>query len=209
MRDGVLNYVLVQDAPMDAKSFNLIEIEAHANAQVNLTILNLGAGYVRQEITAMIKGENANVQLRSLSLATGNQEIDQRTLQIHEAPNAKSDLLFKNILDEKARTIFSGLIRVAPGAQKTDAYQKNRNLILSEDAQANSLPGLEIEANDVRCTHGATSGRLSDEELFYLRARGVDKRSAKRMLVGGYAEEIIGALPEELANWAREKLQAV
>lgn len=208
-RGATLNYVLMQDAPLDAKVFNLLEIEAHKDAQVNLIILNLGGAYVRQEVTAIMKGERTTVNLRSLSLATGTQEIDQRTLQIHEAPNAKSDLLFKNILDDKARTIFSGLIRVAPGAQKTDAYQKNRNLILSDDAQANSLPGLEIEANDVRCTHGATCGKLSDEELFYLRARGIGKKAAQRMLVAGYAEEIFsGVIDEDLATLARGKLEA-
>lgn len=207
-KNGTLHYVLVQDTPLNARSFNFLEIEAHESAQVHVTLLNLGGEYIRQEVTALLKGTHASVNLHSLSLANGAQEIDQRTLQIHEAPDAKSDLLFKNILDDKARTVFSGLIRVAPGAQKTDAYQKNRNLMLSEEAQANSLPGLEIEANDVRCTHGATCGRLSAEELFYLRSRGVPQREAKRMLVGGFAEEILATLPEEVAHWTREKIEA-
>ena len=205
---ATLDYICQQEIAHDSRGFNFLEVEADKGATVNVTILNLGSGYVRQEVTAVMKGEGAVVNLRSLSLASGEQEIDQRTLQIHEAPNAKSDLLFKNIIDDKARTIFSGLIRVAPGAQKTDAYQKNRNLLLSEEAQANSLPGLEIEANDVRCTHGATCGKLSDEELFYLRARGIGKKDAQRMLVGGYAEEILAGLPEDVAAWARAKMEA-
>jgi Fe-S cluster assembly protein SufD len=93
----------------------------------------------------------------ALTVAHDGQEFDQRTLQIHQAPNTKSDLLYKNALRERAKTIFSGLIVVDPDAQKTDAYQSNRNLMLSDEAEANSLPGLEIQANDVRCTHGATS----------------------------------------------------
>lgn len=207
-RGGKLNYILMQDAPLKSHLFQFFDIQAEEDAQVHITLLNLGHGYVRQELAATLKGSHTQVSLHSLSLATGTQEIDQRTLQIHEAPDAKSDLLFKNILDDKARTVFSGLIRVAVGAQKTDAYQKNRNLLMSDDAQANSLPGLEIEANDVRCTHGATCGRLSDEELFYLRARGIAQRQAKRMLVSGFAEEILAPLPDDVANWAREKIEA-
>lgn len=207
-RGGQLRYILLQDAPSESHLFQFFDIQAAADANVEVILINLGRGYVRQELTARMTGAGANVQLRSLSLATGTQEIDQRTLQIHEAPNAKSDLLFKNILAGKARTVFSGLIRVAPGAQKTDAYQKNRNLLLSDEAHANSLPGLEIEANDVRCTHGATCGRLSEQELFYLRSRGVDERDAQRLLVAGSAEEIWQNLPEEALEWARQKLEA-
>jgi FeS assembly protein SufD len=206
-RNATLDFVLINNLPLTAKNFNFVEVRAEEGAQVNVILLNLGSAYTRQEITAYMKGANANVQLRSLSLATAAQEIDQRTLQIHEAPSAKSDLLFKNVLADKGRTIFSGLIRVAEGAQKTDAYQKNRNLLLSAEAEANSLPGLEIEANDVRCTHGATNGKLSEEELFYLRARGVPYRDAQRLLVGGYCEEILAGLPEEAAAYVRQRLE--
>jgi Fe-S cluster assembly protein SufD len=130
----------------------------------------------------------------AVTVAEDAQEIDQRTFQIHEAPNTASDLLYKNALDEQARTIFSGLIRVAPGAHKTDAYQKVRNLLLSDAAEANSMPGLEIEADEVRCTHGATSGQIDEEELFYLRSRGIPLREAQRLIVHGFLDEVLGRL---------------
>ena len=126
----------------------------------------------------------------ALTVADGGQEFDQRTLQVHQAPNTKSDLLYKNALLDTAKTIFSGLIIVDPDAQKTDAYQSNRNLVLSDDAEANSLPGLEIQANDVRCTHGATTSRVDPEQEFYLQSRGIQpgprpRAAGLRLLRGG------------------------
>jgi Fe-S cluster assembly protein SufD len=144
----------------------------------------------------------------SLSVTDREQETDQRTLQAHLAPDARSNLLFKNALMDDSRTIFSGMIRVAEDAQKTDAYQANRNLLLSDSAEANSLPGLEIQANDVRCTHGATSSQIDETELFYLLSRGIDKRAARELLVFGFFEEIIGHIEnEEMANGVRELIQ--
>src|SRR6185436_17472247 len=124
----------------------------------------------------------------------GNHEIDQRSLQIHEVPNTSSDLLYKNALSDSARTIFTGLIRVEPGAHKTDAYQKVRNLLLSDEAEANSAPGLEIEADNVRCTHGATSGTVEEGELFYLQSRGIRTKDAQRLIVFGFLNEVFDRL---------------
>jgi Fe-S cluster assembly protein SufD len=133
----------------------------------------------------------------AVAVAEDSQEFDQRTFQVHEAPNTSSDLLYQNALDDQSRTIFSGLIRVSPGAHKTDAYQKVRNLLLSDEAEANSMPGLEIEADDVRCTHGATSGQIEAEELFYLRSRGIPLREAQRLVVYGFLDEVLGRLDNE------------
>jgi Fe-S cluster assembly protein SufD len=133
----------------------------------------------------------------SLAVANGQQEFDQRTLQSHQSPNTSSNLLYKNALFDQARTIFSGLIVVDPGAQKTDAYQSNRNLLCSSEAEANSLPGLEIQANDVRCTHGATTGKIDDEQMFYLAARGIAKPVAQELLVFGFFEEVLNKLENE------------
>jgi Fe-S cluster assembly protein SufD len=133
----------------------------------------------------------------ALTVADGTQEFDQRTLQIHQAPNTKSDLLYKNSLRDQAKTIFSGLIVVDADAQRTDAYQSNRNLMLSEDAEANSLPGLEIQANDVRCTHGATSSRIDPEQEFYLQARGIRKEAADQLLTFGFFEEVLNRLASD------------
>lgn len=206
-RNSTLDFVLLNELSENISNFNFLEVIAYENAKVNLTIINRGSSYTRQEITAFMRGAGANVRLCSLSFAKDNMEIDQRTWQIHEAPGAKSDLLFKNVLAGRARTIFSGMIKVAPGAQKTDAYQKNQNLLLSEAAEANSLPGLEIEADDVRCSHGAACGSLNAEELFYLRSRGIPEAQAKQMLVGGFCEEIFGGVPEEIAAPIRKSLE--
>jgi Fe-S cluster assembly protein SufD len=116
-------------------------------------------------------------------------------------------LLYKNSLNDKARTIFTGLIRVDEGAHKTDAYQKVRNLLLSDEAEANSAPGLEIEADDVRCTHGATSGQVDMEEIFYLQSRGIPLRLAHQLVTFGFLNEVIERLPgEPLQQKLRELL---
>jgi Fe-S cluster assembly protein SufD len=133
----------------------------------------------------------------ALTVAQGDQEFDQRTLQSHQTPHTGSNLLYKNALLDRARTIFSGLIIVDPDAQKTDAYQSNRNLLLSDEAETNSLPGLEIQANDVRCTHGATSGHVDAEQMFYLESRGIPPAAARELLVFGFFEEVLAKLENE------------
>ena len=147
--------------------------------------------------TLRLRGPGGRSDMLSVNAAEGAQIFDQRTLQIHEVPNTQSDLLYKNSLDDNARTIFAGLIRVDPGAHRTDAYQKVRNLLLSDEAEANSAPGLEIEADDVRCTHGATCGQIEQEELFYLLSRGIPKNEAQRLIVFGFLNEVFERLGNE------------
>jgi Fe-S cluster assembly protein SufD len=153
--------------------------------------MNLGALYARSESVSHLRSPGGRSDMLALSVAEGAQEFDQRTLQIHEVAHTASDLLYKNSLDDQARTIFAGLIRVEPGAHQTDAYQKVRNLLLSDNAEANSAPGLEIEADDVRCTHGATTGQIDEEELFYLASRGIPRSKAQRLIVHGFLQEVI------------------
>jgi Fe-S cluster assembly protein SufD len=171
--------------------------------------IQLGGRQVRTESHSRLQGPGAFSEMLSLAVAHGDQEFDQRTLQSHQAPHTGSNLLYKNALFDQARTIFSGLIVVDPGAQKTDAYQSNRNLLCSPDAEANSLPGLEIEANDVRCTHGATNGKIDDEQLFYLGARGINRAVAEELLVFGFFEEVLNKLDnEELHTVLRDLIQS-
>ena len=178
-------------------------------AEVTSVSVNLGAKRARFENAIRINGTAAKVNLYGLTVADADQEFDQRTFQEHNAPGAYSDLLYKNALLDSARTIFSGMIRVAPDAQQTDAYQTNRNLLLSADAEANSLPGLEIEANDVKCSHGATTAQLDPTELFYLRARGIPVEQARELLVFGFFEEIIEKVDnDELAAVLRDFVHA-
>ncbi len=158
--------------------------------------LNLGARYSRFEGLSRLVGEGARSDMLAVSVATNDQEFDSRTLQDHISPRTASDLLYKNALDDKARCTFGGLIRVEPHAHFTDAYQKVRNLLLSDDSEANSMPGLEILADNVRCTHGATSGQINEDEMFYLRSRGIPPRVAQRLLVTGFLNEVIQRLDQ-------------
>ena len=151
-------------------------------------------------------GEGGRSDTLAVSVAENGQEFDQRTLQDHEVPKTASDLLYKNSLDDTARTIFAGLISVDPDAHKTDAYQKVRNLMLSDDAEADSMPGLEILADDVRCTHGATTGQIDEEELFYLQSRGISKKAAQQLIVSGFLNEVIERLGNEAVG---ERLRAL
>jgi Fe-S cluster assembly protein SufD len=158
--------------------------------------LHLGAKYSRFESLSRLTGEGGRSDLLAVSVATGEQEFDARTLQDHVSPHTASDLLYKNALDGRARCTFGGLIRVEPHAHFTDAYQKVRNLLLSDDAEANSMPGLEILADNVRCTHGATSGQIDEDEMFYLRSRGIPTKVAQRLLVTGFLNEVIQRLDQ-------------
>src|ERR1700704_2350202 len=158
--------------------------------------LHLGARYSRFESLSRLIGEGARSDLLAVSVADGEQEFDARTLQDHVSPHTASDLLYKNALDDRARTTFGGLIRVEPHAHFTDAYQKVRNLLLSDDAEANSMPGLEILADNVRCTHGPTSGQIGEDDLFYLRTRGIPIPVAQRLIVTGFLNEVIQRLDQ-------------
>jgi len=162
----------------------------HDAAAMSLNV-NVGARYARFEGLSRLVGEGARSDMLAVAVATGEQEFDSRTLQDHISPRTASDLLYKNALDDKARCTFGGLIRVEPHAHFTDAYQKVRNLLLSDDAEANSMPGLEILADNVRCTHGATSGQINEEEMFYLRSRGISPKMAQRLIVNGFLNEVI------------------
>ncbi len=133
----------------------------------------------------------------SVSIPAREQEYDQRTFQHHVSEGAYSDLLYKNSLYDNSKTIFSGLIFVDEGAHHTDAYQTCRNLMMSDTCEANSMPGLEINADQVKCSHGSTSSQIHDEELFYLRARGIDSTSARQLIARGFSVEVVERLNHE------------
>jgi Fe-S cluster assembly protein SufD len=192
-----VTYVAMQDWSRETLSFQFNATVARRDARVLSLNLHSGARQARHESFSQLQAPGAHSEMLALTVAHGTQEFDQRTLQIHQAPNTSSNLLYKNALLDKAKTIFSGLIVVDPDAQKTDAYQSNRNLMLSEEAEANSLPGLEIQANDVRCTHGATSARIPAEQEFYLQSRGIAKAQADELLVFGFFEEVLGRIDNQ------------
>lgn len=196
--DGAqVTYVCAQNWSAHALGVQMNSTVVGRDATARALTVNLGSRYFRSESVSHLRAPGGRSDMLAVTVAEDAQEIDQRTFQIHEAPNTASDLLYKNALDDAARTIFSGLIRVAPGAHKTDAYQKVRNLLLSDEAEANSLPGLEIEADDVRCTHGATSGQIEEEEVFYLLSRGIPLKDAQRLIVHGFLEEVLTRIDNE------------
>lgn len=190
-------HVVLQEENPFTVSFHLQNSSADRDAELKTFAFHLGSALTRYENHAHLNGPGANLEMSALTVAAAQQEIDSRTFQSHHAPHTRSDLLFKHVLRDEARTIFAGLIRVDEDAQKTDAYQSNRNLLLDPTAEANSLPGLEILANDVRCTHGSTTGQLDPEELFYLRSRGLQPAVAHRLLTLGFLEEIVARLDDE------------
>ena len=206
--EAKIERVSVQAWNEQTQSFQVDNTCGDRHAEITAINAALGARRARLENTVQLDGSGADVRLYGISVATEGQEYDQRTLQIHAAGDAKSDLLFKNALLGKSRTIFSGLIKVEPNAQRTDAYQTNRNLILSPEAEADSLPGLEIEANDVKCSHGATTGQVSPEELFYLRARGIPLAVAQELLAQGFLEEVLVKISNDATReLIRERLR--
>ncbi len=196
-RGAQLTYVAVQDWARESLAFHINSTIVDRDASSTALNANFGGGFVRGESLSRMIGEGARSVMLSLNPMDGARQIDQRTLQDHVAPHATSDLLYLNSLDGTTRTIFAGLIKVGEGAHKTDAYQKVRNLMLSDEAEANSMPGLEILADDVRCTHGATAGEINDDELFYLQARGISKNAGRRLIQNGFFQSLLERLESE------------
>jgi len=193
---ATVKYICVQrwNENVTALQINATSVEHDASA-MSLNV-HLGGNYSRFESLSRLVGEGARSDLLAVAIAHGKQEFDARTLQDHVSPHTASDLLYKNALDDRARTTFGGLIRVEPHAHFTDAYQKVRNLLLSDDAEANSMPGLEILADNVRCSHGATSGQIDEDEMFYLRTRGIPVKVAQHLIVTGFLNEVVQRLDQ-------------
>jgi Fe-S cluster assembly protein SufD len=175
-------------------TFHLALLQAHLDRDCRFAShsLVLGARLARNNIQARLAGEGAECVFNGLYLTRGEQLADHHLVVDHAQPRCASHEYFNGILDGKSKGVFHGRIRVQPGAQKTDAKQTNKNLLLSDTATINSKPQLEIYADDVKCTHGATVGQLDPEAVYYLRSRGIGLPQARRMLIHAFAGEIIG-----------------
>jgi Fe-S cluster assembly protein SufD len=191
-----VTYVCAQTWGENVRALQMNTTTVDHDASAMSLNLHLGGRYSRFESLSRLIGDGARSDLLAVAVATNEQEFDARTLQDHVSAHTASDLLYKNALENRARCTFGGLIRVEPHAHFTDAYQKVRNLLLSDDAEANSMPGLEILADNVRCTHGATSGQIDEDELFYLRSRGIPIPVAQRLIVSGFLNEVIRRLDQ-------------
>ena len=143
----------------------------------------------------MLQGEGGESDQLAVYFADGAQMLDFRTLQDHDAPRTRSDLLFKGAVEDVARSVYSGLVHLRPTAQKANAFQTNRNLVLSEGASAESIPNLEIEANDVKCSHASTVGPIDDDQLYYLESRGIPPEDAERLIILGFFDDVLERLP--------------
>jgi Fe-S cluster assembly protein SufD len=167
------------------------------NASLQWTIGALGSRLAKVNQHVALTGQDAEAQVNGVMFTQGKQHLCYSTHQHHKAPFCRSDLLYKAALQDKSRTVWRGMIKVDEGAQRTDAYQRNDNLMLSRDARADSIPGLEIEADDVRCTHGSTSGRVDDQQLFYAMTRGYTRKEAVRMIVEGFFQQVFDRITIE------------
>ena len=176
---------------------------SHQHARIaggaKLVTLNFGAGasLAKSDVEVELLGRGAESDMLGLVFARGGQQFDYHTLQGHRATDTRSDLLFKSALDGHAHSVYTGVIVIEKGAQRSDAYQANRNLLLAEGARADTEPKLEIEADDVRCTHGATVGPIDADQLFYLASRGMDREIASRLIVEGFFQDVLDKVGDE------------
>jgi Fe-S cluster assembly protein SufD len=192
-----LTFIELQNLGQHVWNFTHERAHLGRNASMIWILGSMGSRFTKSFIDLDLHGEGAEGRLSGFYVADGVQHLDHDTQQNHLAANTTSDLLFKGALTERSRSVWQGMIYVAPGAQRTDGYQVNRNLILSEDARADSIPGLEILADDVRCTHGASVGKLEEETLFYLMSRGVPREMAENLLIEGFFAPIIEQIPNK------------
>jgi Fe-S cluster assembly protein SufD len=203
---AVVDHCKVQRESREAFHIATFQVQAERNSAPSSHSISIGGALVRNDINAVLAGEGVDCILNGLYLAEGRQHVDTHMRVEHAAPHCASHELYKGVLDGKARTVFDGLIYVHKGAQKTDAKQSNRNLLLSRDAVANSNPQLEIFADDVKCTHGSTVGQLDDDAVFYLRSRGIGEEAARSLLTYAFASDVVERIKVEPVRHALEEL---
>lgn len=185
-----LRYVNLQNWSSGVWHFAHQKALVGRDAQLQWTIAALGSRLAKVNQHVALTGEGAHCQVNGVMFTEGRQHLSYHTLQHHQAAHCRSDLLYKAALQDASRTVWRGMIKVDKDAQKTDGYQRNDNLILSDQARSDSIPGLEIQADDVRCTHGSTAGRVDDEQVFYARCRGLTRKEAIRMIVAGFFQQV-------------------
>lgn len=204
-QNAKLNSCIFQNDGANGFSVHTNQVDLKSSAHYDNTTLTLSGQLVRNNHNVVIAGENAQAHLYGLFSAKGTQLIDNHTLMDHQVPHCESNEIYKGIANDKSVGVFNGKIFVRKDAQKTNAYQSSKNILLSDDATINTKPQLEIYANDVKCSHGTSTGKIDENALFYLNARGVGKESAKKMLLASFAQEIIDkievdSLREKMSN---------
>jgi Fe-S cluster assembly protein SufD len=198
VEDGAkLEYVSLQNLSQQTWHFASHHARVGRDAELDWVTAGFGSKKGKTRIQNDLAGPGATSRVTGAYFADAGQHLDYDTFQEHIAPNTTSDFAFKGALRDDARTVWRGMIRVEAEAQKTNAYQENRNLLLSKEAHADSIPGLEIMANDVRCTHGATLGQVDQEQLFYLMTRGLSRAEAERLIVRGFFQDVLDRIELE------------
>jgi Fe-S cluster assembly protein SufD len=192
-----LRYVNLQEWGHKSYHFAHQKAVVGRDASLQWTIAAMGSLLSKVNQSVELVGKGANSQVNGVMFTQGRQHLAYHTLQHHRAPNCHSDFLYKAAQQDKSRTVWRGMIKVDKDAQKTDGYQRNDNLILSNHARADSIPGLEIEADDVRCTHGSTTAKVDEEQIFYARCRGFTRKEATRMIVTGFFQQIFDRITIE------------
>jgi Fe-S cluster assembly protein SufD len=195
--NAIVDHYKLQRESMHAFHFSTLQVQQSRSSSFSTHSIALGGALVRNDVNTVLNGEGAEATLDGLYVVSGQQHVDNHTRIEHAKPHCSSRELYKGILDQKARAVFNGRIIVRPDAQKTDSKQTNKNLLLSEEALANTNPQLEIYADDVKCTHGATIGQLSTDALFYLRTRGIGLETARNLLTYAFANEITNRIKIE------------
>ena len=192
-----VRHLKLQEEGSEAFHIGLAKVRLARDAAYESFVLSTGAALSRNEIRVAVEGEGASCRLTGGSLLRGRQHSDITSEIDHRVPHGESAQLFKNVLDDRSRSVFQGRVIVQPDAQKTDAHQNNRNLLLSPRAQADTKPELQIFADDVKCSHGATVGDLDTNALFYLLSRGIDAAHARRLLIEAFASELLGEIGQD------------
>ena len=196
-KESKRKYVSLQNLARETWHFASHKARVERDAELDWVAGGFGSKKGKIRIQNDLNGPGATSRVTGAYFADGDQHLDYDTFQEHIAPSTESDFKFKGALRENAHAVWRGMIRVEPDAQKTNAYQENRNLLLSPTAHADSIPGLEIRANDVRCTHGATLSQVDRDELFYCMARGLSRGEAERLIVRGFYQEIFDRIEFE------------
>lgn len=194
-RGGRLGYLHVQELGQEAWQVGSLVASVDQEADLQAALVGLGGSYARIRTDCRMAGRGSNTDLSAAYFGEADQTLDFRTFQFHDAPDTTSNLLFKGAVGGHSRSVYTGLIRVDKAARGTNAFQTNRNVKLSDDAWAESVPNLEIETNDVHCSHASTVGPVDAEQRFYLESRGVPPQQADRLIVAGFFDEVVRALP--------------
>jgi Fe-S cluster assembly protein SufD len=213
--DGAqLRYVCGQNLSERTWMFGAQRAEVGRDASLDWVALGFGSTNGRVRMETKLAGQGAEARVTGAYATHGRQHIDFDTTQEHAAPNTTSDLAFRGVLQGRSTAVWKGNIIVDPGAQKTDAFQESRNLLISKRAHADAIPGLEIQANDVRCTHAAAVAQVDPEQLFYLRSRGLREDVAKRLVIEGFLSALVerfepGSVRDQLADALERRLALV